>query len=141
ELVREGGRLAMIQPQSLLAARDAGAARCALAATHAIESVWFPRSHIFSASVHVCAPVLVRGGARRGMVARHGDRFEECAALAVDMDVLAQGATGWSPLVSDLLGVPRARVRDRGVLADIAELTADFRDQYYGLRGAVVEHE
>jgi hypothetical protein len=141
QLLRPGGRLVMIQPQSLLAARDAGPARRSLASSHLLESIWFPTSHVFAASVHVCAPVLVRDGARRGGVARYGDGFKHCGPVSeepLEMDLLAEAPT-WSPLVSDLLGVPRVRVAAGDVVRDAAAVTADFRDQYYGLRGAVVE--
>jgi hypothetical protein len=43
----------------------------------------------------------------------------------------------WSTLVADLVGVPAVEVSTRRVLGDIAAATADFRDQYYGLIGAV----
>jgi hypothetical protein len=46
----------------------------------------------------------------------------------------------WSPLVADLAGVPEVRIRagaDR--VGELATATAGFRDQFYGLAGAVVE--
>jgi hypothetical protein len=36
--------------------------------------------------------------------------------------------------------LPEVALRTRGTLGDLAEATADFRDQYYGLSGAVVDH-
>jgi hypothetical protein len=143
QLLRPGGRLAMIQPQSLLAARDAGPARRSLAGSLALESIWFPRSHIFAASVHVCAPVLVRGGDRQGAIMRYAEGFAPCGpagGAAVNGRELAESPT-WSPVVADLLGVPSVRVIAAGTVGDVAVSTADFRDQYYGLRSAVMEEE
>ena len=34
-------------------------------------------------------------------------------------------------------GVPRMKQRAHGVIGDRARVAADFRDQYYGLRGAI----
>ena len=34
-------------------------------------------------------------------------------------------------------GVPRMKQRPHGVIGDRARVAADFRDQYYGLRGAI----
>jgi hypothetical protein len=52
------------------------------------------------------------------------------------------GAATWSWLIADVSGVPSVtlaprRGEDGGVLGDLAVCTADFRDQYYGLVGAV----
>jgi hypothetical protein len=45
----------------------------------------------------------------------------------------------WGHLLAASLGIPELRWRTSGVLGDLAECTADFRDQYYGLDGAVEE--
>jgi hypothetical protein len=45
----------------------------------------------------------------------------------------------WGHLVAAGLGVPALAWRTSGVLGDLATCTADFRDQYYGLDGAVEE--
>lgn len=142
QLVRPWGRLALIQPQSLLAARDAQPARKALSSRNSLEAVWFPQANIFDASVRVCAPVLERipgaGGGHLAHVRRFGDGFREIAPHSVSMADLSRAAT-WSPLVADLLGIPSARIKGQRSVGDVAEVTADFRDQYYGLRGAVFE--
>ena len=47
----------------------------------------------------------------------------------------------WSPLVSDLAGVPDPGLAPDGgrCVGDLAVATADFRDQYYGLVGCVTD--
>jgi hypothetical protein len=54
------------------------------------------------------------------------------------MDELAAGVP-WAPLAAPLWGVPRVEVGGSRTIGEIAEATADFRDEYYGLRGSIVE--
>ena len=134
---RRGGRVGMVQPQSLLAARDAAGVRRHLASTCSLESLWASSEPVFDAGVLTCAPV-VRSGGDQGRVRRsHGPCFEQLAP-AEPRDL--EGT--WSHLVADALGVPRvwtAAHRPPGRFGDLAECTADFRDQYYGLDGHVQE--
>lgn len=137
QIARPGGRIALIQPQSLLAARDAAPARKLLAQTCTLGVLWFATERIFDASVRVCAPVLIRGGNRRLALRRFGNEFAEYPPLPITMDELAAQTT-WSPLVAEILGVPRIDLpHTDAVVGDLATVTADFRDQYYGLRGCV----
>lgn len=136
--VRRGGRVALVQPQSLLAARDAGGVRADLVRDCSLESLWSSDRPVFDAGVIACAPVLRRGG-EQGQVRRsHG---AGCDPLP-PVDAGDLGGT-WSHLVADVLGLPRVQLATsagaRRVLSDVADCTADFRDQYYGLRGRVQE--
>lgn len=54
------------------------------------------------------------------------------------MDALAESSS-WAELAGEASGAPDPGVVGAGRLADIADATADFRDQYYGLAGFVVE--
>ena len=145
---RPGGRVALVQPQSFLAARDAAAVRGELAATCALESLWASDEPVFDAGVLACAVVL-RRGAEQGVVRRwHGPGCE--AGPSLDPGDL-RGT--WSHLVADALGVPRVawstrsrpgRTTETGAsltrtVGDVADCTADFRDQYYGLAPHVRE--
>ena len=56
QLVRSGGRAVLVQPQSLVAARDAAPVRDAIGDT--LEGLWWCDELLFDASVRVCAPVL-----------------------------------------------------------------------------------
>jgi SAM-dependent methyltransferase len=113
----EHGRIALVLPQAILGARDAGPVRAAVdeLADHA-WSWWSPDQAWFDASVNVC---LV--GLRRPSTGR--------------TPVLA-----WTAVVTDRLGIPTVAVHELdtdGVLADRAHLNANFRDEYYALVGNV----
>jgi hypothetical protein len=140
ELLRAGGRCTLIAPLSLLSARDAEAARRRWAETTQLEALWAATEHVFAeASVYVCAPTLHVSSNRRSRVVRSRDRdFVVIEGCEVDMDALAHAPT-WSPLVAEMLGIPNVPVVSAGVVGDEAEVSADFRDQYYGLRGFVSE--
>ncbi len=132
---RPGGRVALVQPQSLLAARDAAGVRRDLAATCALVHLWACDRPLFDARVLTCAPVL-RPQTPQGAVTRsHGPDFRRLQPSR------APGLDGeWSPLLAAALGVPEVTLTsDTGTLAGLAACTADFRDQYYGLAGAVHE--
>ena len=60
DAVAPGGRVALVQPQSLLAARDAEPVRAHLDAVADLDDVWVDAGGAFAASVDVCAPVLRR---------------------------------------------------------------------------------
>ena len=132
--VRDGGRIGLVQPLSLLAARDAAEVRRHLAEACALESLWDSTSGLFGARVLTCAPVL-RKGAPQGAVRRtHGPDFTPHQPVE-DPDLSAE----WSFLLAGALGTPRITLSEAGRLGDLAVCTADFRDQYYGLAGAVRE--
>jgi hypothetical protein len=135
--VRPGGRVGLVQPQSLLAARDAAGVRRDLASRCSLESLWASSVPVFDAGVLTCAPVLRVGGAQRRVRRSQGPHFEPLEpAEPADLEGT------WSHLVADALGVPRVWTAGRrfpGRLGDVADCTADFRDQYYGLDGHVHE--
>jgi len=140
DLVREGGCCTLIAPLSILAARDAEAARRRWAETAALESLWVATEHVFEgAAVYVCAPALRKGTDVRDQVNRRRDRvFAPLAPCEVAMGELATWPT-WSPLIADVMGIPDVRVTTRRAFGDEAIVTADFREQYYGLRGFIRE--
>ncbi|MFZ5477310.1 MAG: HsdM family class I SAM-dependent methyltransferase [Myxococcota bacterium] len=129
-LCRPGGRVAMIQPASLLAAQHAAAARRALGREGALVALWWSGEDVFDAQVRVCAPVIERGAEPGPVRVVTGRAFAHAGVEAPLGDT-------WAPLVA--FHLPPARARTRGRLGDVATATADFRDEYYGLRGAVVE--
>lgn len=139
DLVGPGGRVALLQPWSMLAARDTGGIRRALAHRTRLTDLWVALEHVFDAGVHVCAPVLERTTERTGLLHRaSGADFTPADPIELDMARLADEET-WSPLVSDLMGIPRISVTSSRLVGELADATADFRDQYYGLRDCVVE--
>ncbi len=108
-LVRDGGRVGLVQPLSVLAARDAAPVRAALDGDGGLVSLWASDRPVFDGTpVLTCAPVWERGRAGSG---------EE-----------------WSARAAPAFGIPAVNLStDHGVLGDLGPCTADFRDQYYGL--------
>ena len=141
ELTRAGGRVGMILPDSVLSTAHAAPARQAVADRASLEWVWTTRERVFDAGVAVCAVVAEVGSPQRSAVLRTtGPGFEPCP------DVPAAGVVGaasWGPLVADTVGVPDIRFRLRpgrhATIGDECRVTADFRDQFYGLAPLVEE--
>jgi hypothetical protein len=121
ELVRPGGRVVLVEPASLVAARDAEAVRAAVDGLADLRDLWIDPGRVFAASVRVCAPVLVRR-----------------AAPAPE----PPAADRWRGLWADVLGLPPAPAAAAGAtLGDRARIVAGFRDEYYGLVDLVRERE
>ena len=127
DLVAPGGTVALVQPLSLLAARDAAPVRSAVAAAGSVTGFWSSLAPIFSGTaVLTCVPI-VSVGATQGQVATwHGPAFTAGADQALP-------AAEWGPLTASAAGIPVVTPRTSGTLGDIGVCTADFRDQYYGL--------
>ncbi len=121
QVARPGGRVVMVQPQSLAAARDAAAVRAEVEALALLDDLWVDDRRVFAASVQVCAPVL---------------RRHEAAA---DPPAAAPPAGRWHDLLADATGVPAHGLDGRGRLGDRAAALAGFRDEYYGLAAVVRE--
>jgi hypothetical protein len=120
ELVRPRGRVVLVEPASLVAARDAEAVRAAVDGLAELHDLWVDPGRVFAASVRVCAPVLVRRVAPAPAPVT-GDR--------------------WRGLWADVLGLPPAPAAVPAALGERARIVAGFRDEYYGLVGLVREHE
>lgn len=113
----DGGRVGLVLPQSVLAARDAAPVRDRVdTLADLIWSWWSPTQH-FEANVIVCAVAFER---------RLGPRRSPAGA--------------WTEAVTCALAVPSlGDLATDGTLGDRARITANFRDQYYGLVGAVAD--
>ena len=116
ELVRPGGRVVLVQPQSLVAARDAAAVRSAVDERADLVELWADDDRVFAAAVRVCAPVLVRRPAG------------------------SPGVDRWGELWASAIGLPDVPDPEGARLGDRAVVFAGFRDEYYGLVPAVREH-
>ncbi|WP_426570953.1 HsdM family class I SAM-dependent methyltransferase [Aquihabitans sp. McL0605] len=134
---RDGGVLAMIEPMSVLTARDASGARAAVLEGSALTDLWVLGEGVFDASVEVCAPVIVRSSvATRTLL--HTGRERVPGVLVAP----PKGADrSWSALLADHGGLPRRTLETSGTLGGLASATADFRDQYYGLAPHVVDQQ
>jgi hypothetical protein len=107
ELVSDRGRVALVQPQSTAAARDAGPVRAALGARARLVELWAAPGQPFAARVHVCVPVLEMG--------------------TPDQD------TDWAARLATARGVPEVEVPSGPTVASLAAAVAGFRQHYYGL--------
>ncbi len=112
-LLRGGGTVAIVLPQSVAAARDAAPVRAALAREHSLRDLWVPDAPAFGAKVHVCVAAVVRGQPERG--------------------------PGWSARLASARGVPDVELAGTATVGELATVAAGFRDEYYGLVGHVVE--
>lgn len=136
DLLDDGGVAVMVQPQSVLAARDAAPVRERLVELADLVALWGDDSRHFDAQVDVCAPILRRGvsGARRPPVeVRWG-----AATRPLRLAPAPSSCSTWSPLLAAGLGVPE--VLDlpaaEGFVGDVAVTTAGFRDEFYALAAA-----
>jgi len=123
----DGGRVALVLPASVLASRDAAPVRDAVLADGAVRHLWW-LGRAFDAAVHTVVVVISRG-ARPGPVTRAVGVPAVAAAPASH----PRPGEPWAGLVTDLLGVPADPPVAGPVLGSCADVTADFRDQYYGL--------
>jgi hypothetical protein len=141
----DGGTVGLLQPLSLLAARDTGAVRDLVLDLGEVAWCWWSPTSVFpEAEVRTCALGIVRGrpcpGAGVGIARTVGEPPVERPPLAAD---LLRPRETWSALVAESSEVPPLAGADidpgAPTIADLAATTADFRDQYYGLVGAVEE--
>lgn len=124
-LARPGGRVGLVLPQSLMSARDAAGIRDAVEQQAALRWMWWSPTRMFDASVRVWAGVWEVGGEPGNVQRAYGPSFEPLEAMPMP--------STWAGL---LVGVS-APAHSGPVLGDIARFSVDFRDQYYGLVGAV----
>ncbi len=128
-LVRPGGRVGLVLPQSLLATRDSAEIRAAVQGAAALRWMWWSDTHMFDASVRVWAGVWEVGGEQGEVRRAFGPEFSELPAMPMPRT--------WSGLLTG----SSAATHDGPTLGTIATFTVDFRDQYYGLVGAVGDDE
>jgi hypothetical protein len=106
ELVRRGGRVALVQPASVAAARDTAGVRAALADVAGLVELWTPPGRAFAAAVRVCVPVL---------------------------EVGRPSGASWAGELAAAEGVPQVDLPQERSLASMALTVGSFRDEYYGL--------
>ncbi len=129
----DGGRIALIVPLSLLTTRDAAPIRDALVRRAALTHLWWSPTPVFDAHVRTAALVLTAGAAQGPVHRTYGPAFEPRGTAALH--------ASWGALLLDddapETPPPPGPAPDGRVLGDLATFSADFRDQYYGLVGAV----
>lgn len=147
DLVRPGGRVALILPESFLAARDAAPARVAMTEGGRLVGLWLDGENLFDAAVRVCAPIVDRhdDDAQEGEGAAPAlRRWVGPAVAEAPPRGLRRGepdADTWAPLLADLRRLPDIELDPTRTLGSMVETTAGFRDQFYGLIPFVSEAE
>jgi len=141
DLVRPGGVVVMVQPQSFLAARDTASVRAQLLARSELVMVWSTDAELFDAAVHVCAPVLRVGGTGGAGPVRVLWTSDPGAPAASEcsQEPSPGGDDSWGPLFATSRGLPRVRVHGGARVGSIATATAGFRDEFYALSDASID--
>lgn len=141
-----GSVVTLVQPQSLLAGRDAAPLRQVLDNRASLHTLWVSRRAVFDAGARVCAPILVVGGETMNNIRLVADgRYETVANSAVPdagAEHLGADSPSWAALGARALGapdLPRTLWRPAKDLSSMATATAGFRDEYYGLARAARE--
>lgn len=124
-LTRPGGRFGLVLPQSVMSARDAAPVRAIVDDRATMRWMWWSSARMFDANVRVWAAVWEVGGEPGPIRRCTGPSF-------TPIDPMSMPST-WSSLLTGSEPAPH----DGPVLGDIARFSVDFRDQYYGLIGAV----
>lgn len=107
--------MAFVMPMSFLAAADTAGIRASLLEAMTLDSVDAQTTKVFDAAVFTCVVALVN---RRSM--------------------LEDRRPTWSHRVAEQFGIEVADLPPTGPrIGDVADVRADFRDQYYGLIEAV----
>lgn len=140
-LTRPGGVTCMIQPLSVLAARDSRPLRVWSSRTASLQSLWVGDTHAFAASVYACALTLRK---RDHAPSRPRDPLPITLSRGVPPHtaarVRATSTTRWSVLASRACGVPNLRLDPHlPTLRTWLDATADFRDVYYALRDLIID--
>lgn len=137
----DGGVACLLQPQSIIGARDAGALRSLLVDRDLLAGLWWDDHQWFEAAVRVCAPI-VRRTANAHQV-RRSIGVPVVEGVAFD----ARDASSFATMVADMVGIPHVGADvlfpngpSAGIerIGDRAKVTAGFRDEYYGLIAALV---
>ncbi len=134
-----GGRVAFVLPVSVLANRDAAPARAEVARRAAWRWWWWADKAVFPDAQVITGALVTELGVTPALVRRQvGADFGPATPV---MPPPVVGAS-WGWLVADWLGLPPLDldgVATLGTLGEHASARADFRDQFYGLVGAVVD--
>jgi hypothetical protein len=109
--------MAVVLPESIVAARDAGGVRRALASRAALRDLWSVPGQPFDAAVRVCVAGL--------------DVHTTFPGTA--QAIAATDGGGWADRLADARGVPAVELDGSRAVADRGIVVAGFRDEYYGL--------
>jgi len=155
ELARPGGVINLLLPQSICGAAAGATARAWLESHAPARRVWTIDESVFDAGVHVCAITLQAAHPN----ASHSPSIAPPVQRTVGLPPQARPAAdpadlidhNWAPLLclreepvsartpAATHGPPNIQINSLPTLGDYCTATADFRDQFYGLIGAVID--
>lgn len=147
-MLRPGGVAAMVQPVSMLSARDAEPIRQRLMSMGHLVALWGSDERHFDAAVHICVPVLRHDPGNRPAAPRQRSP-EAATTLVVHAEhgppsrvPAPRDGSSWSPLLAHAAGIPILDgAATNGTLASLADATAGFRDEFYALAHAATERD
>ncbi len=129
DLVADGGHLVLIQPQSVLASRDAGPIRAALARRLNLAGLWMTPEEVFgTAAVRVCAPILIRGTDVTRIEVWNGNPPSRSGTAPLPSD-----PSRWVEVAACVEGIPSVEAPTGPTVGTVSRVVAGFRDEYYGL--------
>ena len=138
-----GGVLGLILPQSFLGARDVTEVRSSVMKQGSLKSLWIDDVGVFAAAVDVLAVVISADGeGRTDTSLAEGQRAMVYLGNGEGKALSVPTAKTWAPLLAGAHGIPVvAGTRSQRRIADLAAVTAGFRQHFYGIADAVVESE
>ncbi len=132
--------LALVLPQSFLAARDSEPVRLSVQNAGSLSSLWIDDAGSFEASVDVLAIVVTALPSNRRPNQDSAVQTKVVVGSSKALDVATPDPTSWSSLLARSQGVPKSLNRSStALLGDYAHITAGFRQHFYGIQGAVSE--
>lgn len=135
-----GGFIALVQPLSLLASKQARYVRATITNGATLKSIWLGTDSVFDAKVSTCAPVLHRGTPSSTIARRYLNKdLTELPPIEWRIAPLSEEPDNWGYLGTGLSGGPSIHISGTETIARLCVATADFRDQYYGLTNYVVD--
>ena len=135
DITKATGRFAHVLPDSFLSASDAADIRQELANKQDLAMIWRGDGTEFEASVTTIIVSMASAGSVSNVQRLSGPRFMELTGTEPPW---RNGS--WATLLAENSGSFGIMASSSsGVLGDFCSITADYRDQYYGLRGAVRE--
>jgi hypothetical protein len=134
-IVATEGRIGLVLPDSFLSASDSSDIRRALGDRHDLAAIWRGDGSEFEAAVTTIFVVLSPPGSVQSPARFIGPEFREIPGAD-----LPWRESSWAPLVSDEIESARIfTLESNRTLSEFCEISADYRDQYYGLVGAVYD--
>jgi hypothetical protein len=129
------GRIAFIEPLSIIATRDSDPLRQSIDNSGHLQAMWICEDQVFDAAVQTCVVFIDQAhlGGTKVYAGEAGEFVSEISEEATPGE--------WSRFIYAARSLPKFEIFGGRTLAEIAEATNDFRDEYYGLIGHVIDSE